>query len=339
MKKRKTIHPLSIKDYTGDNPKPGAIPFVKKHHYFIIKNTSIDGDAPKDFISRYEYGRGRKNNPDSWPRYIAKHGHKHYPTEAITEHLLNRIGEVLGLNMAKSCLARLGGQIRFLSEYFLSNRCTQVLEHGADLYAGYLNDKDFVSEVENQNRSPEFFTVQFTQQTLRHFFPDHFHQLMSSFYLLLLFDAITGNNDRHYYNWGIVRDIRNSNPEFSPIYDSARGLYWNTSEKDLQDKYGSPHLRMPAIKKYAEHSYPKIGWDNIGKINHFDLIKHSMSQPDFPYKSAADILNNTDNTLAITNLINNEFAPLMSDFRRKLIEQTLLYRIECLKNVLSLHHE
>ncbi|MBK5203666.1 MAG: hypothetical protein JJE45_08110 [Prolixibacteraceae bacterium] len=45
---------------------------------------------------------GRKCNPKSWPRYIAKHDHKHYPVEVITEHLLNRIGTVLGFNMAHS---------------------------------------------------------------------------------------------------------------------------------------------------------------------------------------------------------------------------------------------
>ncbi|MBC8883138.1 hypothetical protein H9X57_06230 [Flavobacterium piscinae] len=51
---------------------------------------------------------------------------------------------------------------------------------------------------------------------------------------MLLFDALTGNNDRHYYNWGVISHIKNEHkPYFSPVYDTARGLLWNDSDKKL----------------------------------------------------------------------------------------------------------
>lgn len=89
--------------------------------------------------------------------------------EAITEHLLNSVGEVFGFNMAVSGLAWVGGQIRFLSKYFLNRPNEQVLDHGADLYAGYLNDREFVEEIEKLHHSPEYFTVQFTQTVFKYF--------------------------------------------------------------------------------------------------------------------------------------------------------------------------
>ncbi|HYX07374.1 MAG TPA: hypothetical protein VE912_11630 [Bacteroidales bacterium] len=150
MKKKKHIQALPIIDYSGFNPKPGSIPFVKKHQYFIVTDIAIMGDAPKDFIRYYHYGVGRKSNSKTWPLYIAKHGHKHYPIEAITEHLLNCIGEVLEFNMADSELGWFGGQVRFLSRYFLSERHNQVLDHGADLYAGYLTDRALSKKLKNK---------------------------------------------------------------------------------------------------------------------------------------------------------------------------------------------
>jgi hypothetical protein len=121
-RKFKNIKALPLLKYSGYFPKTGAIKCPKKHQYYIVTNVIIPGDAPKDFIKYYHYKNGRKDRPKTWPSYIAKLGHKHYPVESITEYLLNRIGEVLGLNMAKSELGWFGGQIRFLSKYFISKR-------------------------------------------------------------------------------------------------------------------------------------------------------------------------------------------------------------------------
>jgi len=88
------------------------------------------GEAPKSFIRVYDYQKGsiqRKSNSASWPLYIAKTGHKWYPLESITEHLIARIGTVLGLNMAHSRLVNAGGQVRFLSKYFLNPEKGQEL--------------------------------------------------------------------------------------------------------------------------------------------------------------------------------------------------------------------
>jgi len=73
-----------------------------------------------------------------WSYYIAKVGQKWYPIESINEHLLNRIGEVLDLNMAKSYLRLADNQIRFLSKYFTKK--DEELVHGANIFSAYLNE-------------------------------------------------------------------------------------------------------------------------------------------------------------------------------------------------------
>src|SRR5215467_4410528 len=55
---------------------------------FRIIHRTVAGDAPKDFFQIYEYGTAKRTALSSWPKYIAKVGHKWYPNESITEHLL-----------------------------------------------------------------------------------------------------------------------------------------------------------------------------------------------------------------------------------------------------------
>lgn len=216
---------------------PGNILTIKKHQYRIVKGYTITGDAPKEFLRIYEYGKARKLTPGKWPLYIVKTGHKWYPTESITEYLLNVIGKDFGLTIADSNIAWIGGQLRFLSRYFLHSE-KQELIHGADIFAGFLNDRTFVEEIEEKQLARDFFTMQFTREALQYTFPHEWESLLKEFVKMLLFDALVGNNDRHFYNWGIVRHIESLHkPYFSPVYDTARGLFWNESEKKIVDLY------------------------------------------------------------------------------------------------------
>ena len=45
---------------------------VVKSHSIIVLEGTVGGDAPKDLIRLYNYGKGRKNNPKTWKKYIAK---------------------------------------------------------------------------------------------------------------------------------------------------------------------------------------------------------------------------------------------------------------------------
>ncbi len=269
MHKRKHIKALPVIDHSGFMPKHGCIPFAKKHHYFIVTGISITGDAPKDFIRYYQYGEGFKINPKTWPLYLAKHGHKHYPMEAITEYLLNRIGEVFGFNMAKSGLAWFGGQIRFLSKYFL-------------------------------------------------------------------FDALIGNNDRHFYNWGIIRDVQGKKkPVFSPIYDTARGLFWNDHDDKLKEIYNDKTRLDSFIRKYSDTSSPKIGWDGYKRLNHFELAE-KLTTSSFVYNCETLINSCYESKISeVIRMIDKEFSQLLSNERRELIKSCLLYRHSCIRKIFN----
>lgn len=111
LTKEKIIHNAGI------NPTQGIIKPMRKKYYKVLTE-SVGGDAPKDVIRLYEYGKGKVKSPKSWPKYIAKIGHKWYPNESITEHFFTSIGKSFGIKIANSNLIFAEGYIRFLSEHF-----------------------------------------------------------------------------------------------------------------------------------------------------------------------------------------------------------------------------
>lgn len=319
---------------SGDsNHLLGQIPAISTKHYRIIKGVSVGGDAPKELLRVYEFEQGikRANNPRCWPIYIVKTGHKWYPYESITEYLLNRIGQVLGLKMADSRLVFINGQMRFMSKLFRNNH-DQMLVHGADLYSGYLGDREFVEEIEEKQLARQFFTVTFTYEALQHMFPFQVGDIFADFVRMLVFDAIVGNNDRHFYNWGILKHLRDKHqPRFSPIYDTARAFFWNRSEDHFQKFKNNATGRTKMITNYVVKSKPKTGVEKNDDANHRDLIKLLCSNK---FKGTREIVYDlvTDkNKDRIIDLIQGEFGRILSQDRQLFITECIILRFDLLK--------
>ena len=313
------------------------IPTISKKKYRIITDTSVGGDAPKELMRVYEYEKGikRAGNPKSWPIYITKTGHKWYPSESVTEYLLNRIGMILDLEMAESKLAFINGQVRFMSKLFRNDK-DQMLVHGADLYSGYLGDREFVEEIEEKQLARQFFTISFTHETLRHIYPHHFEDIFLSFTKMLVFDAIVGNNDRHFYNWGVLKHLRDKHsPIFSPIYDTARALFWNNSNNYFLRFTPNPTDRKETILKYIRNSKPKTGVEKNAESNHLDIIKLLYSTKFSGTKDIVSELVTNQNENNIVQLLNDEFANLLSEERISFITECITLRFKYLKGGLK----
>lgn len=328
------LKPVSVKNHSGYALKwQGQIPPLRKGFYTIVEDVSVGGDAPKDFIRVYEYGVGRKQYPSTWYAYIAKVGHKWYPIESVTEYLLNRIGETLGLNMAHSRLMVAGEQIRFLSRYFL--KPGEQLIHGAQIFSGYVADEAFIEEIERVNSARDFFTCQFVEEAIRHRFPNHAAPLLEAFMKLLVFDAIVGNNDRHFYNWGVITDFKNTAiPRFSPIYDTARGLFWNKKEQWVKEIVKYPQNLQKTLENYVNSSQPKTGWEGAQNINHFKLIEQIYRNDERFCDVCLELLN-FRKLEAVIDLLDQDFKSLMSSERRYLIKSCLRLRYERLNEIVT----
>lgn len=328
-----------IENYTREHRlNVQRVPVVKRGNYFVDDSITVDGDAPKKFIGVYNrqlIGSKHKVNRKNWIRYIAKTGHKWYPIESITELLLNRLGIIFGLRMADSRVAMIGGQLRFLSRYFLNPEKEELI-HGADILAGYLNESPhYVEEVDNQKLTRDLFTLQVIEDAVANLFLYQKDEIMHELVKLIIYDALVGNNDRHFFNWGVVRSIENRyQPRFSPVYDTARGLFWNYSESKLTDIVEINKTTDNHIKKYCKGSRPKIGWEGEKDPNHFQLFEKI-------YKNEYFISANEIKSLLLQSVLNQmlqeircNFLPLMSVNRVTMICKCLEYRFREMKKVL-----
>jgi hypothetical protein len=333
----KSLKFVPYENHSGFDPDFRAlIPMLPKRHIEIL-DKAIAGEAPKDFIRVYEFGRSaRKNNRDTWTPYIAKVARKWYPNESITEHLLNRLGSALGVAVAKSRLAvdDQFGRLRFLSEYFL--RSDERLEHGAEIYAGYTN-RELVEAVEQDKQLVRnFFTFQFTESAVKHRFghSDISNNIMRDLVKMLCFDAITGNNDRHIYNWGVICPIKSERaPWFSPIYDSARGLFWNESELNLKRFYEKTSDGSTNLERYVRGSMPRIGWEGKENPNHFELARLVyQNRPEF--RSIFDEMVDLGREAKVSVLMEKEFVKLFSPTRYLLIKKCLNLRFQTLSGII-----
>ncbi|ETR67592.1 MAG: hypothetical protein OMM_05058 [Candidatus Magnetoglobus multicellularis str. Araruama] len=220
------------------NLNVNKIPILREKNYYVNDDYKLDGDAPKQLIMVYSYqpeSKIRRMKPKTWIPYIVKTAEKWYPHESVIEYAINRIGFCLQLRMNEVKLLKINNQIRFLSQYFLNKNI--MLSHGAEICGQYLEDQQFAKEVANcQETARELFTYEFVTESIKSVFKQHSGQLISDLVKIMTFDAIIGNNDRHFYNWAVVvyKKRCSKKPYISPIYDTARGLMWNESDQKIK---------------------------------------------------------------------------------------------------------
>lgn len=299
-----------------------AIPFLKgPYEVHGVEKYGLIGDAPKNYIVF----------PDR--AFIAKKPRKEGPIECVTEYLIARIGRQLPLRVAEGGLVRLPTpagsppDVRFLSRQFLNLADGDQLVHGAQLVATCFDiDQDGLFKEVDRGNEPEFFTVTLVADVLSSIATSvaEADALRAGFARMIAFDALVGANDRHAQNWGVVQNAAHEGRArvFSPIFDTARGLFWNHDESQLEamDQKG----RAAQVARYANRSAPLVGIDTAKKPNHFDVIAYMVARPHFctPVRQVIRAFEPD----AVARLLHHEFKRLLSRRRLEYIDALLRFR-------------
>jgi len=311
------------------------IPILKEKNYYVNEDYQLDGDAPKQLIMVYSYqpkSKIRRMKPKTWTPYIAKTAEKWYPHESIIEYAINRIGYCLQLRMNEVKLLEINNQIRFLSRYFLNK--DEMLYHGAEIFGAYLEDEQFAKKIANsQKTARDFFTYEFVVESIKSVFQKYSSQLISDLVKILTFDAIVGNNDRHFYNWAIVTYKKRcpKKPFISPIYDTARGLMWNESDQKIKI-LTMRHYFDKKINDYILNSCPRISIDANKSANHFELISFIKNQSS-EFRDMINQIASDRNEAHVYEMLKKEIFPLFVKERRKIILLILKKRFKKIRSI------
>ena len=304
---------------------PALIPPLRRDGYIIDDKMelSIHGEAPKSFLNIREYGLKRPTHKQArWIGYIAKVGSKCYPLESITEHLLTRVGQAFGVDVANSQIRMVGRQVRFLSKFFRTKN--EQLVHGIEIFADHL-DKEMVEEIAAEKAERDFYTFSTVCAAVQERFPDEFMPIMCGFVEMLAFDAIIGHMDRHPANWGVIVPVKAGRdiPRFSPVFDTARALLWNVSEQQVRKMLCQPKM----LEAYINRATPLIGWDQVSDLDHFVLVS-TIHQDYEAFRPCLDKFCSPDLLANCLRIIHDEFRELLSSERLGLISRILEYRHE-----------
>lgn len=311
------------------------IGLLKEKHYYV-KGYDLDGDAPKQFIKAYIFKTDsgiRRLSKKTWPGFVAKTAEKWYPHESVIEYMINRIGQQLSLNMNEVYLVKANSQIRFLSKYFLDKN--ENLIHGAEICGDHLGDMQFAKEIaEHKKNSRDLFTFEFIKDAIRSVFPEIFEDITKNLVKMLVFDAIVGNNDRHFYNWGVIDNKKKTSKlaEFAPVYDSARGLLWNRSDENIKNLWRNHLEGSNKVHKYMKEACPRISIEDNKQANHFELMDFlKRYSPD--YKLIIEELANVENEKKVMRMLKKEFFPLFIYERYELITLILETRFKKIREI------
>ena len=249
----------------------GLIQSESADHYLVIKNFGVGGATLKDVLQ----------DPLDGSFYIAKLGTRNSDLEVLTEYAIYLIGRSLGIETAVGKIAEFRGQLRFFSRYFLVPEKQEELVHGMQLFKELYDDTTVVSVIGDQLQEQRMFSVQAVEAAFGahylHYGSDVVDRLFDGFVAMLTHDALIGVQDRHHENWGVVvqRSLDAPPPRFSPLYDSARGLFCNERDPDLVRKFAGV-AGSQRLDGFVARSRPLVGFVGLDPIQSRKYVTHDQ---------------------------------------------------------------
>lgn len=311
------------------------IPLLPKDGWRLcdLEEFPIVGTVPKNYLA---YG-----NPalPGTRGYFAKKGRlKNDARECVTEEIISKIGAMLPLEMAESKLVRITkSDVRFLSQNFVERGKHELL-HGIELAARYLgtdqSELEAVFDLKNREAEQNFYTIENMVTIFEDLYPMYCDALKSGFFKMIAFDAFIGAPDRHAMNWGVLVPMEaGSVPiRYSPIFDTARGLFREHSDGDLEEKQKTKG-RSQFLQDYAEKSRPIFGTRQGIRENHFSLVEWIIqNRLDEDCKSMCTVIDSVDMS-RIGTMLQRRFRRIITQERIRFIEDLLSYRISRLREV------
>lgn len=233
-------------------------------------------------------------------------------SESCSEKMCYEIAKVLNFNCAKIELAKdENGIVGILNYFFLDSGNQEHIDA-----VSYLN-------INNEER-PKYYTISNIKRTL-----DKLNvKLFEDFVQIMVFDALTGEQDRHEENWGI--EIVDNKYEISPLYDNGCSLLKEFKNESFAEKYYSTKRSFDSyINKSKTLIYKE---DNKTKYKHFELIEYlNENYHDIVQKKLVCLKNLTNHT--IEKIVNKIPDELLTEKHKEYIIMYLEKRRDILLNI------
>ena len=152
-------------------------------------------------------------------------------------------------------------------------------------------------------------------------------RLIKEFNRIMIMDALTGENDRHYENWGIV-SISNENHKLLPMYDNSSCLLHQFRDEKVLENI----MTKTSLKEYVLSKKSQCKVSINGKLyNHFDFIDYLLEYIEDEEKQ--QLINDIKKLKLLTNekiteIVNKVPDCLCEEKHKNLIIEYLIIRRE-----------
>ena len=212
---------------------------------------------------------------------------------------------------------------------------SENLLHGAEIIS--LVDKKF-ARLKNLKEKRRVYTLKVVVDSIRNYVRNHpnSNKLWDQFFELLVFDALIGGTDRHYYNWGVLEKADTG--EFirlAPAFDNGISLMWKVEE------YRPQFMRDLFTRNFprkAESMFKKV---DGGKYSLYEVLGKLYKIGDYGKSNIVqeilDRIEKVGNSRIKSVILNN--VPKRAQFKTKNDELSLIceyvkIRLDLLKQTL-----
>ncbi|MDD4187271.1 MAG: HipA domain-containing protein [Bacilli bacterium] len=156
------------------------------------------------------------------------------------------------------------------------------------------------------------------------------YKLIRNFNKMMIMDALTGESDRHYENWGIAKE--NNEYLLLPMYDnSACLLHSARNEQSLQN------IKRKDFENYCRKSISKIMINNK-KTTHFDFLRLLLSS--FESQERQYLISDITHLTKLTNEVIHDIVNKVPDIfctkeHKKNIIKYIIIRRDYILNIVE----
>jgi hypothetical protein len=199
-------------------------------------NIMSNGNVPKMWIQKNE------------ELYLLKGSQGYTWEEPVNESIVSDYMDTLGIKHVKYSLD------------LLKNRpfsiCKNMLSKGEDLIPAY-----YVASLE-ENEEHQYTYNSYIENCKKLGLEGNIKQELDQ---MLLLDYIISNIDRHWFNFGLIRDAETLQiKNIAPIYDNGLSLFASEFTDDIKDKH--TEVESASFLKYLK--------DNVSLVTDYSLLEH-----------------------------------------------------------------
>lgn len=285
----------------------------------------------KDFSFWEEYegaseGSGRSEkiwliNPDTQQTGLFKFKKDEETTDHVSECVASDLAELIGIPCAKFEIGRYRGREGSMS-YNIVDQSEKILIEG--VYCINLVYDSFDVEKLMDIKTGDKYSLQMIKSALDQL------NLFAEFLPILVFDFLIGNTDRHQSNWALI--LNQEKLSISPLYDNSSSLCAYVKEERVSQYLGADYRMWNSLVDSKSRSILRIGSQEERRPTHLEMLKYLHDNFYSETKNIVAKIKTYVTEQSIYDIL-CKYDEVLSEDRKKLIQNYLLSKIQLLKEV------